>query len=449
MSQEQERARLTALGRLGLLVEGRDQGFQQLAELAAAVCGTPIAAVGFLGADRHVLLATVGADVGSVPREQALCEVPISTGTALVMSDVAADTAFCAHPAALGPLRVRAYAGAPVYDDDGIPVGTLCVIDTRPRPFTLLQVQTLTTLAQQVTTLLSLRRRDLQLQTLSEVLRASVDHSPVGVAVVPLRDGQPGAFADVNPAYCTLMGRTAEELAGMTFLELTHPDDVATDLPALAGIATGAPQVRLKRYLRPDGSVVWAEVVCTPLHSIDGTVDKALVHVTDVTDRRLREADLVDRARRDPLTGLPNRTLLLERLAATPTGVVAYLDLDDFKPVNDAYGHAVGDAVLTRLAERMRGSLRADDLLARVGGDEFVAVLQADPAVAQASVARLQAVVAEPVRIDGLSLRLSVSAGLAVVVDGDWRAALDAADAAMYDGKRGRAALVPVAGPVA
>ena len=99
-----------------------------------------------------------------------------------------------------------------------------------------------------------------------------------------------------------------------------------------------------------------------------GRGDKILVHVTDVTDRRQREAELLDEVRRDPLTRLPNRTHLLERLAGNPTGVVTYLDLDGFKPVNDTHGHTSGDAVLARLAERMRGALRAGDLLARVGG---------------------------------------------------------------------------------
>lgn len=441
MTPERERTRLAALDRLGLLEDGRDEGFHELAQLAAAVCGTPVAAVAFLAADRNVLKAVVGADLAAVPRAEALCEVPISTGRALVVGDLRADTLLCSHPAVSGAMAARAYAGAPVLDDDGVPVGTLCVIDTRPRPFTLVQVQTLTTLAHQVTTLLSLRRRDAQLRQLSEVLRASVDHSPVGIAVIPLRDGEPGLLTDVNPAYCRLMGRTPEQLAELTFVDLTHPDDLVDDRPALSRLADGATLVRLKRYLRPDGSVVWAEVVCTPIHAPDGSVGHALVHVTDVTDRRAREAELVDRARRDPLTGLPNRTYLLERLAAAPVGVVVFLDLDSFKPVNDVHGHAVGDLVLVRLAERMRGALRAGDLLARVGGDEFVAVLDTDPAVALETVARLQAVVGEPLLVAGVALRVGVSAGLTQIVGGAWEQALAAADAEMYDAKRARRGL--------
>ena len=438
MNPERERARLLALERLALVNEGVDSDFLELAQLAAAVCGTPVAAVGFLGAERHVLRAVVGADVPSIPRAEALCEVPIDSGVALIVSDLLSDEALRTHPITVGPLAVRAYAGVPVVDDEGVAVGTLCVIDSQPRPFTLLQVQTLTTLAHQVTTLLSLRRRDSDLRRLTEVVRASFDHSPAGVAVIALDDHRPGLLGDVNPAYCRLMGRTAQELAGLTYLDLTHSDDLVDDLPALARIAAGAVQVRLKRYVRPDGAVIWAEVVCTPLHGVDGTVDKVLMHVTDVTDRRQREAELLDEARRDPLTGLPNRTHLLERLAGSPTGVVAYLDLDGFKPVNDEHGHAVGDAVLARLAERMRGALRAGDLLARVGGDEFVAVLEGDLDVASATVERLRAVVAEPVRIMGTSVHVTISGGLAPIRDGDALSALAAADAAMYAAKRAR-----------
>jgi len=164
------------------------------------------------------------------------------------------------------------------------------------------------------------------------------------------------------------MGRTAQELADLTYLDLTHSDDLVDDLPTLARIAAGAVQVRLKRYVRPDGAVMLAEVVYTPLHGVDGTGDKVPVHVTDVTDRRQREAELLDEAPRDPLTGLPNRTHLLERLAGSPTKVVAYLDLDGFKPVNDAHGHTAGDAVLARPAEHMRGALRAPVTCWRASG---------------------------------------------------------------------------------
>lgn len=373
MNPERERAWLVSLERLALVDEGIDSDSLELVQLAGAVCGTQVAAVGFLGAERHVLRAVVGADVRSIPRAEALCEVPIGSGVALIVSDLLSDEVLRTHPTTVGPLAVRANAGVPVLDE-GVAVGTLCVIDSRPRPFTQMQMQ------------------------------VTAPRFPV---------------------------------------TSTPSDDLVDDLPTLARIAAGAVQVRLKRYVRPDGAVIRIEVMCTPLHGVDGAVDKVLVHVTDVTDRPQREAELLDEARRDLLTGLPNRTHLLERLAGSPTGVVAYLDLDGFTPVNDAHGHTVGDAVLARLAERMRGALRAGDLLARSGGDEFVAVLGGDLDVASATVQRLRAVVAEPMRTMGTTVRVTISSGLAPIRDGDALAALEAADAAMYAPSGARGPIAP------
>lgn len=433
-----EAGRLAALARLDLLEDGRDPEFEELVQLAAAVCGAPVAMVGFLAADRHVVKAVVGRPGSSVPRAGALCEVPIRTGSALVVGDLPADEVLAQHPAVTGPDGVRAYAGAPVCDEDGTAIGTLCVLDTRPRPFSLVQVQTLTTLAHQVTTLLRVRRRDVQLQVAAQVLHAAMDRAPVGIAVIDVHEGRAGRLGQVNPAYCALVGRTAQELAQLTVLELTHPDDLGDDGPSLARVVAGSPEVRLKRYLRPDGSVVWAEVTGSPLVTVDGRVETVVIHAIDVTDRLARESDLLDQARTDPLTGLANRTFLLEWLAAHPSGVIAYLDLDGFKPVNDQHGHDVGDAVLKRVAERLRGALRAGDLLARVGGDEFVAVLDTDLADAAATVERLHDVMADAFNIGQAVAHLSVSAGLATIRHGAWQDALTAADTAMYQRKRQR-----------
>jgi diguanylate cyclase (GGDEF)-like protein len=164
-----------------------------------------------------------------------------------------------------------------------------------------------------------------------------------------------------------------------------------------------------------------------------------LAHAIDVTDRMDREAELVSRALQDPLTGLPNRTHLVERLSSLIQGspaVIVYLDLDGFKPVNDRFGHSTGDQVLVRIAERMRGAVRSGDLLARVGGDEFVAVLHSDLPTARLTAQRLIDVLGEPVAVGDVRVTLGASAGLSVVIDNDWEAALEAADVAMYVAKR-------------
>ncbi|MEE8600339.1 sensor domain-containing diguanylate cyclase [Euzebya tangerina] len=156
-------------------------------------------------------------------------------------------------------------------------------------------------------------------------------------------------------------------------------------------------------------------------------------------------SDLIDAAHQDPLTGLLNRAGLdkhTEPLRAVDDLAVLTLDLDGFKPVNDAYGHAVGDELLCQVADRLKSAVRPEDAVARTGGDEFVVVLAGvDPEAASAMATRLAEVVAEP--IDGTSaghtINVGVSVGRAMVADGEALSdALERADQAMYARKRSR-----------
>jgi diguanylate cyclase (GGDEF)-like protein len=154
----------------------------------------------------------------------------------------------------------------------------------------------------------------------------------------------------------------------------------------------------------------------------------------------------------DPLTGLPNRTLLRDRLehalalsqrSGRATGVL-FLDLDNFKQVNDLYGHATGDAVLVEFGRRLRTAVRPGDTVARLGGDEFVVVCeQVDEQVALALGRRLEAAVAASLVVEGVAHELSASVGIALgFADPD--ALLANADAAVYRAKalgRGRSEL--------
>jgi diguanylate cyclase (GGDEF)-like protein/PAS domain S-box-containing protein len=167
----------------------------------------------------------------------------------------------------------------------------------------------------------------------------------------------------------------------------------------------------------------------------------------DITKRKQDEREMARLARTDPLTGLANRTTFLERLglalAAAGRGdnpfAVLYLDLDKFKDVNDSLGHPTGDTLLKVTAQRMAGVVRETDLVARFGGDEF-AVLQTDvtdPSTAGTLAAKLRAVLAEPLPIDGNVLRVTASVGIALYAPGVATAAeiLAQADRALYCAK--------------
>ena len=176
-----------------------------------------------------------------------------------------------------------------------------------------------------------------------------------------------------------------------------------------------------------------------------------LARILGVTTTQLARArrELQVQATHDPLTGLLNRAVLDEVLesvrdpAARPAALLS-IDLDEFKAVNDTYGHLAGDAVLTAVSNRLRRVVRADDLVLRTGGDEFLAVLRnVQPQEAQHLAGRIVTAVEEPVDHDGVDLRVSASVGVALLEPGESTEAAEVgiarADAAMYEAKRTRA----------
>jgi diguanylate cyclase (GGDEF)-like protein/PAS domain S-box-containing protein len=168
---------------------------------------------------------------------------------------------------------------------------------------------------------------------------------------------------------------------------------------------------------------------------------------TDITDQKHLENQLKDLVGNDPLVGLPNRNLLLDRLDQAiklahrrqDSLAVLFIDLDDFKPINDEYGHRVGDLCLLEFVRRLRGCLRESDTLARYGGDEFILLLQneVDVASVESIVRKLINVVSIPMRLDGVDIRISASVGVAFYPahGGSPDQLISQADYAMYRAK--------------
>jgi diguanylate cyclase (GGDEF)-like protein/PAS domain S-box-containing protein len=201
--------------------------------------------------------------------------------------------------------------------------------------------------------------------------------APIGMAFFNT-DGQ---YIRVNSSLCEMLGRPPEELLGRRDQEFTHPDDRRADVVAAWRILNGELDTWQceKRFLRPDGSEVWAIANLTFLRSSDGHPLSWLGQFQDITERKEQEAGLRELADRDPLTGLFNRRCLEAKLAdlldSGHRGAVLVADLDGFKEVNDRYGHRAGDLVLVGIASALRESVRREDIIARIGGDEFAVVL--------------------------------------------------------------------------
>ena len=269
------------------------------------------------------------------------------------------------------------------------------------------------------------------------------DRSPIGMAVF----NTDGEYVRVNAALSALLGRPPEDLLGRRDQELTHPDDRQADLDAAWEILEGRLDTHQteKRFVRPDGSVVWALANLTFLRDEAGRPLSWVGQFQDVTDRRRQESELRHLADHDPLTGLLNRRAferaLEQHLARVRRygvqGAVLMIDLDGFKAVNDRHGHAVGDQVLAGAAERLRARLRTSDLLARLGGEEFAALL---PAADRAEAEHVAEVTVEVVRELSPQAGPPVTASVGAVVIAEPELSPHVvqreADRAMYAAKR-------------
>jgi diguanylate cyclase (GGDEF)-like protein/PAS domain S-box-containing protein len=286
-----------------------------------------------------------------------------------------------------------------------------------------------------------------RLRASEEAFRLTFERAGIGMAVISLVEPDAGRYLRVNPALCRIVGRTEEELLRLRFLDITHPEDRDRDVSALRAAIAGGPRVYQaeKRYLRADGSTVWAAVTSSVVLDPDGGVHRAIVHIEDISERRAAREDLAHRAGHDDLTGLPNRHTLRGRLGNAISavnrggqpGALLFCDIDRFKHVNDSHGHAAGDRVLIVIAQRLAGTIRRGDTVARLSGDEFVVLAEAiTPAKAQHLATRLRRAVAAPIVVDQVLVRLSMSIGVAHLGEHrDPDAVIRQADRLMYEEK--------------
>lgn len=283
--------------------------------------------------------------------------------------------------------------------------------------------------------------------------------APIGMAVMT----DQGVFVQANPALAALLGHRPGQLLGRRL------EDLADHTQAQA-ISTGRQQmldqgrdrhVVISSLRHAEGHQVPVALSCSlvpnppaagPVHDVAAYL---VVHVLDIGERQATEAELTHRALHDPLTGLPNRVLLLDRLEVAlarlrrhpSTVAVLFCDLNNFKQINDTHGHTGGDQVLAEVARRLQQLQRPGDTACRFGGDEFV-VLCTDSGQAEADsvAARLHAALTAPVlvqpapdddRSGPLPVTVTASIGIATTTDPHLGAhqLLHDADTAMYQAK--------------
>jgi diguanylate cyclase (GGDEF)-like protein/PAS domain S-box-containing protein len=245
-----------------------------------------------------------------------------------------------------------------------------------------------------------------------------------------------------------VLGYDPAELVDVDPITLVHPDDreLVTRFVADAALRPGVTAAEIWRVRHRDGTWLHTETVANNLLD-DPNVRGLVLNTRDVSDRKQLEAQLVHQAFHDGLTGLANRTLFAERVehALTRAGpghlAVLFIDLDDFKHVNDSLGHAAGDQLLAAASRRLRGSLRPSDTAARLGGDEFAVLLErvTDATAAAVVAGRILDTLHQPFGIGGRTIPIKASIGVAAGRPGldSVEELLRNADVAMYAAKAG------------
>lgn len=284
------------------------------------------------------------------------------------------------------------------------------------------------------------RERTLQFSALME-------HSSDAIIVLDMT----GSIRYASQGIEQMLGQPAASLAGTHLYALMHPDDLAANEPArlnfVAGGTGSTAVTSAVRVRRSDGEWTWIEAVATNRYDVPG-IEGIVINARDITERRQVEAQLRFHALHDALTGLANRTTFTAHVGtalrrarrAGSSFAVMFVDLDNFKHINDTWGHATGDDLLIGVADRLRDVLRDGDTAARQGGDEFVLLIEDVGGAGEAVVVaeRIHAALSRPFNIDGREHSTAASIGVHIV-DGTEDATvadiLRFADIAMYRAK--------------
>ena len=293
-----------------------------------------------------------------------------------------------------------------------------------------------------------------------ELFRGAFEHAPIGVALVAADGPEVGTILRANHALADLVGGEPGTLAGRTLDSLARAEDRGELATTLARLLDGAESVHgEQRLIAADGHDIWTLLSGSLVQGSEGRGRQAVIQVLDISERKTFEGRLQHLADHDALTGLVNRRRFeheLDRALAHAErygskGAVLLLDLDGFKYINDALGHSVGDELIMRIAGVLRGALRETDLVARIGGDEFAAILpEADAEVAALVAEKLLSAIRRQGSVTTSAerqARVTTSIGV-TVFDGarglTGEDLLVEADIAMYDAKDAGRDLVKV-----
>ncbi|HLW24251.1 MAG TPA: diguanylate cyclase [Steroidobacteraceae bacterium] len=501
-----EGERLAALRRLALLDSPPNEAFDAVTRLAAGSLRAPFAMISLVDEHRIWCKSRHGLEGSEFARRGSFCNEVVSAHQPLIVRDAAQDPRFELNPWVRGSNRVRSYVGVPLCTRDRQVVGVFAVMDRDVRRFGELDLATLGEFARIVEELIAARETASRAGVLQyamereKLFRETFEQAAVGIVHTALS----GAILRINQRACTLLGYPATKLRDLTFQDLTHPEDLPRNVQEFKRLLAGdIDRYRLEQRLKlNDGSFLWC-LVSVALKRSSRQPDYGIVVIEDISDlkraqseaqsardalkdkvdlqaRRLKEsqealqleaqrtqeaerarteaqaavqsaqAKLTAESLTDPLTGLANRRSFGRRIAEAvqapratrkPFGLVL-IDVDDFKQINNVFGHEAGDEVLAMLGRIIGAQLpTSSDVAARISGTEFAVLCVGD--ITEQTLHDVAERIRTQVNRESFTtakglVRFTASYGLALGLsdDAEWKTVYGRADAALYDAKK-------------
>ncbi|WP_437880820.1 PAS domain S-box protein [Pseudomonas sp. LRF_L74] len=371
-----ETARISFLERLRILDTPPEEAFDRITRVAASLLDAPMALVSLVDCNRQWFKSAVGLSATEMPRDLAFCAHALNAEDALVVADTLADERFFDNPVVTGPPHVRFYAGIPLRFANGLTIGTLCVIDTRPRQISRAQLDALKDLARiveaeitqrnLVSDAASLHQEERKARLLSDSQFQTVfQQTPTGKAIV----GLDGRFIEVNSKLCAITGYRREELIERTFQQITYPEDLDRDLELLDELIRDKRQSYMleKRYLRSSGELIWVEISVAAIRDEQRKPLHYVAVVIDISERKRAEdvmrdyQETLERQVSERTLQLAENQQTLQSIADNLPVLIAHIGPDlRYRFNNEMYRDLLGVAPRELKGKKVSEALRAD-----------------------------------------------------------------------------------------
>jgi diguanylate cyclase (GGDEF)-like protein/PAS domain S-box-containing protein len=420
-----EEERLHELHALDLIGGDPIDQIDRICQLARDLYNVPVALVPLVDRDRLAFLALSGIELPPLlERGETFCAHAILDDGPMIVEDASKDPRFANSPFVKGAPHVRFYAGVPLRLKSGVNLGTLSIVDFVPRKFSKDRLAHLVALSDIIVSEICGRHAARELKAREKRLAQIARMAKFGGYEWNIATDEVVWDGEIHSIY----GLPPEIRPNHDMLLRTYDKETRekSRLRVDALFQKGEPYDVEVQGTRPNGETFWIRTMAEA-EMVDGKVARVFGAIRDVTDRKLAEIQIHDLAYRDALTGLPNRLSFLEKIngaiaAARETGGrvdLIMFNIDHFRDINDALGHQVGDRLLRKVANALLQNFNAIGSVARIGGDEFAAVVlgQQTSDHARQLAEDFSAQIRQLMRQDNYALPLSASGGLAVFPD--------------------------------